>query len=150
MFTEALDTYNDIAPFLLIVGVVLFIYGINREGAIKKILSHGQKTIGKVIELRQDPTKSLSNQSNIGLAPVVEYSTVSGNTLQHVSTTYREPCRYTKGESVDIWYINYKSIREAALIDDVPGQTPKKIRIIGFLLLLAGTPRLAIQLLYLL
>ncbi len=48
---------------------------------------------------------------------------------------------------VDLWYVNYKSRREAALADDQPGDLPRKLFIAGLLLLLVAAPKIVVGML---
>lgn len=129
---------SQIAGLSFIAGCLLLAHVHNRKNYISNILKRGTKTEGKVIELREDPGSV--NNGNKGYAPVIEYTTVSGNVLKHFSTTYRRESPYTVGQTVSIWYINYKSIREAALADDEVGDLPRKLFIVGIVLLLVGVP----------
>ena len=133
-------TASQIAWFSVVAGCLLLAHSHNRRYYISNLLKRGIKTEGKVVELRKDPGALPDGREGKGYAPVVEYATVSGNVLKHFSSTYRQTSPYKVGQTVPIWYINYKSIREAALADDEPGDLPKKLFIAGLLLLIIGVP----------
>jgi hypothetical protein len=135
------DIYSKISPLFLLVGFLLIAHSHNRKNYIKNLFKNGIKTEGKVLEIRRDPGP-LFGEEGMGFAPVVEYTTMSGNVLKHYSQTYQISSKYEVGQTVDIWYINYKSIREAALEDDQPGQTPKKLFTVGLILLLIAAPKI--------
>jgi hypothetical protein len=134
--------YSQIAGLSLVAGGLLLAHAHNRKNAVSNILKRGIKTDGKVIEIRRNPGSLFSSKEGEGYAPVVEYTTASGNILKHFSTTYRPICPYREGQIVPISYINYKSIREAALSDDEPGDLPRKLFIIGIVCFLFGLPAL--------
>ena len=116
-------------------GFLLLAHAHNRKHLVQNLLRRGRKTEGRVVELRENPQGQ-------GFAPVVEYTTESGSVLKHFSTTYRTPSPYSEGQTVPIWYENYKSRREATLEDDEAGTLPKKLAVTGFLLLLLALPRI--------
>jgi hypothetical protein len=126
----------------LVLGGFLMAIGLHRKFYFSNILKRGTRTEGKVIEVRQNPGSLFSKEVGAGFAPVVEYTNNSGNTLIHHSTTYRTPSMYKENQTVPIWYINYKSRREAALQDDEPGTWPMKLIGVGFVLFLVGVPQL--------
>ncbi len=125
-----------------IVGALLLAHAYNRRNYIRNILAKGEETEGRVVEVRRNPGSLFSSKEGPGEAPVVEYTTKSGNTLLHYSTTYVSPCKYRVGQPVRIWYINYKSRREAALPDDRPGDLPRNLFIAGLICLVLGAPAL--------
>lgn len=133
--------YSKISGISSIVGFLLLAHAHNRKHYIKNIFKNGMKTQGKVIEISRDPGPIFGKEGE-GFAPVVEYTTESGNVLKHHSQTYRVPTKYEVGQTVDIWYVNYKSRREAALADDEPGELPKKLFIAGLILVLIATPKI--------
>lgn len=135
------DIYTNISSTLLPVGFLLVAHSYNRKNYIKNIFKNGIKTQGKVVEISRDPGPLFGKEGE-GLAPVVEYTTVSGNVLKHHSQTYQIPAKYEVGQVVDIWYVNYKSNREATLEDDQVGETPKKLFMVGVIFLLISTPKI--------
>lgn len=112
----------------------------DRKQLNHRLLSKGFKTKGKVIELLDHPDTPVGSPGTLGQAPTVEYHTVSGNLLKHVSTTYQSPSPYEIGQEVDIWYKNYKSIREATLADDKPDPFLNVIFRLGLILIMIGIP----------
>lgn len=139
--------YAKISGFCLVAGFLLLAHAHNRKNYIKYLFERGTKTEGKVIEISRNPGSLFNKEEGEGFAPVVEYTTISGNTLKHHSTTYQTPCKYHVGQTVPLWYINYKSRREAALEDDQPGDLPRKLFIVGMILLLIGLPKVLLGLL---
>jgi hypothetical protein len=109
-------------------------------------LKSGTKTDGKVVEVNRNPGPLFSKEPGEGFAPVVEYTTISGNTLRHHSTTYRSPSRYEVGQLVQVWYVNYKSNREATLEDDEPGSFPGKLFLAGSIFILIALPKILFSL----
>lgn len=142
MLQLILNIYANIAGFSLVLGFLLLAHSHNRKNYIKNLLKNGTKTEGRVIEIYRNPGSIFSKQSGEGFAPVVEYTTISGNILKHYSTTYRANTKYQVGQIVPLWYVNYKSIREAALEDDEPGDLPKKLFITGLIFLSVGFPKM--------
>ncbi len=138
--------YTKISGIFSIVGFLLLAHSHNRKNYIKNILKNGIKTQGKVVEICRDPGPIFGKEGE-GFAPVVEYTTDSGNVLKHPSQTYQTPTKYQVGQLVDIWYVNYKSNREAALADDQPGELPKKLFITGLILLLVAAPKIIFSML---
>ena len=87
MIDSLLAFYSNIAGICFVVGALLLAHGHNRKTYIKRLLNRGFKTEGKVVEINQKPDSLISNQAGNGFAPVVEYTTVSGNVVKHHSTT---------------------------------------------------------------
>jgi hypothetical protein len=137
----------QITGVCFVAGFLLIAHAHNRKHYISKLLKHGHKTEGKVIELYRNPGSLFSKKEGEGFAPVVEYVTQSGNTLKHYSSTYKAVSNYQVGQVVPIWYINYKSKREAALADDQVGSLPRNLFRLGALFLLLSLPRLVFGLL---
>lgn len=137
-----LETYSKLAGISAILGFLAIAHGYNRKNHVKNLLKNGIKTEGKVVEIYPNPGPLFGKGAAIGSAPVVEYTTQSGNILKHTSTTYREPCPYQIGQIVNIWYINYKSRREAALEDDQVGNLPKQLITAGLILMAFSLPRI--------
>ncbi|HMQ61940.1 MAG TPA: DUF3592 domain-containing protein [Flavilitoribacter sp.] len=130
------------SSILALVGALLLAHAYNRKNYIRNILAKGEETEGRVVEIRRNPGGLFSSKGGPGEAPVVAYTTVSGNTLRHYSITYVSPCKYRVGQPVRIWYINYKSRREAALPDDQPGSLPRNLFIAGLICFALGAPAL--------
>lgn len=131
---------RQLAGLFFVAGFLLLAHAHNRKNYVSRILTRGIKTEGKVVEMTRNPGSLFSKVEGEGFAPVVEYTTQSGNVLKHHSTTYRTPATYEAGQTVPIWYINYKSIREAALEDDEPGDLPKKLFAVGLVSFLVALP----------
>jgi len=140
MLSEYLIITPKLAGIFFVGGFLLIAHAHNRKHYIAKILKRGTKTEGKVVEVFRNPGSLFKKEEGEGFAPVVEYTTQSGSTLKHHSTTYRTPAKYEVGQVVPIWYINYKSIREACLEDDEPGDLPGKLFKAGIVLLLIALP----------
>jgi len=135
--------YSQIAGISAVVGFLLLAHSHNRKYFIKDILKNGFKTEGTVVEISRNPGPLFGKEGE-GFAPVVQYTNNSGNVLKHHSQTYRTPCKYELGQIIDIWFIHYKSRREAALADDQPGDLPRKLFIAGLLLLLLAAPKIVV------
>lgn len=136
----------DTASVLALPGTLLLAFAYDRQHAIRKILAKGHETEGTVVEMRPNPGGLFSRKEATGEAPVVEYVTHSGNTLKHYSTTYVSPSPYQTGQKVQIWYVNYKSTREAALADDLPGSFPRNVMLVALVLCALGYPGVIIKL----
>ena len=146
MIADFLLLPPQLSGFALVAGFLLIAHAHNRKSYISYLLKRGTKTEGRVVEIRKNPGSLIGKEEGEGYAPVVEYTTISGNALKHYSTTFREPCNYEVGQKVAVWYTDYKSKREATLEDDLPGDLPMKFFIIGIILFLLGLPRLLIGL----
>jgi len=140
MLSEYLIIIPKLAGIFFVGGFLLMAHAHNRKHSITKIKARGTKTEGKVVEMSRNPGSLFQKEGGEGFAPVVEYTTHSGSTLKHHSTTYRTPAKYEVGHIVPIWYINYKSIREACLEDDEPGDLPGKLFKTGIVFLLIALP----------
>ena len=79
--------YSEISGVSALAGFLLLAHSYNRKHYIKYILKNGTKTEGKVVEVSRDPG-SLFGKEGAGFAPVVQYTTSSGNILKHHSQTY--------------------------------------------------------------
>lgn len=131
---------SKIISWLSVLGFFLVAIGLHLQFYISNVLKRGTKTEGKVIEIRRNPGNLFSSEEGEGFAPVVEYTTTSDQTRIHYSTTYRTPTPYQENQLVPIWYIDYKSRKEAALADDEPGTFPRKLIVVGAALLLLASP----------
>ncbi|HMO18422.1 MAG TPA: DUF3592 domain-containing protein [Oligoflexia bacterium] len=142
MYEHFINLYSSYAPLMGLIGFLMLAHAHNRKTYIQNLLRKGIKTEGRVIEIAADPGPLFSKNEGEGFAPVVEYITVSGNTLTHRSTTYRNPTKYEVGQIVPVYYINYRSRREATLEDDEPGTLPKTLFITGSIFLIIALPAL--------
>lgn len=120
---------------LLVIGALMTAWSWDQKTLVSRLHKKGIHTRGKVVELRDNPNPS-SNAP--GKAPTVEYTTQSGNTIRHISTTYQSPSPYSVGQEVDIWYRNYKSRRDAVLADDRPSPFFDRLFRLGLILALIG------------
>lgn len=120
-----------LAGYGLVAGFLMAAYGRDRATVIRRVLKKGFHTTGRVVELRDDPGSLFSQEKRRGKAPVVEYITHSGNVHRHFSTTFQDPPPYTVGQHVEIWYQHFRSRRDAALQDDLPGKGPTKVFLAG-------------------
>lgn len=146
MITDFSFLPSQFSGLAIVVGFLLLAHAHNRKNYINNLLKRGIKTEGSVIEIWKNPGSLFSKKEGQGYAPVVEYTTNSGNVLKHYSHAFTDPCKYEMGQKVAVWYINYKSIREAALEDDQPGSLPKKLFVAGIILVLLGLPNLIVGL----
>lgn len=146
MIADFLLLPPQLSGLALVSGFLLLAHAHNRKNYIHYLLKRGNKTESKVVEIRKNPGSLFSKVEGHGRAPVVEYTTISGNVLKHYSDTFSNPCMYEIGQMVPIWYLNYKSRREAALQDDLPGDLPRKLFIIGIILFCLGLPSLLVGL----
>lgn len=128
---------------ILLIGVLLAAWSWNRMHLVSRLLKNGSRTKGIVVELRDENEGMPDHAAGSGKAPVVEYTTISGNVLRHISTSYKSPSPYHVGQEVDIWYRNYKSIREATLADDQPDPFLKTIFRLALALVVFGAIFLA-------
>ncbi len=138
---------QKLAGVFAIASFLLLAHAHNRKYHISNLLKRGIKTDGIVLEMRRNPGSLFDKIEGEGFAPVVEYTTQSGNTLKHYSNTFKTNSKYQVGQTVPIWYINYRSIREAALEDDEVGSLPKKLFMLGMTLLIITLPRIVVGLL---
>ena len=126
-------------PFLALIGTYLLILSHKKKHEIEHTIRKGLSTEGTVIEIRENPGKSLESNMPEGYAPVVEFTTINGK-YHHHSATFRSPCNYYIGQKVKIYYYFYKSRKEMALLDDDPGPLPKILFKWGILFCAIGYP----------
>lgn len=130
-----LQWLTNYGGILAVTGALMMAWSWDQKTLTDRVLRKGIRTRGKVVELRDAPQRSVPFSAK---APIVEYTTHSGNTVRHVSSTYQSPSPYVVGQEVDIWYRYYKSQREAALADDRPGPAIDRIFRLGILLAVIG------------
>lgn len=126
MWQNLWQTIQSLSGITALVGTYLIILSYERQHIFDKVRQKGIRTEGVVTRLNENPSNKEGWTAGGGKAPVVEFHTVNGHYV-YASTTYQQPTPYEVGQKVDIWYIFYKSRRDMALADDVPGDTPKKL-----------------------
>lgn len=146
MVDTILSFYTKISGLLFVAGFLLLAHAHNRKTYIARVLKRGLKAEGKVVEIRKDPGRFFGPPPAEGFAPVVEYTTGSGNIVKHFSTTYRNPARYQIGDEVAVWYSEYKTNRESTLQDDEPGDLPRTLFFVGLTLILFALPKVIVGL----
>lgn len=139
MIESFLDKYANYLAFMAIVGVYLIILSHDRRHYFDKIRSKGKTATGIVTELISHPDAEYDKTKEWGFAPVVTFDHDWGN-HRYVSGTYQHPSPYHVGQEVKVWYYFYKSRREVALADDVPGDTPAKLLKWGIIFCAMGGP----------
>lgn len=141
-----MDFYQLIPPQVLgiaaLIGTYCLILAYQKQHEIKNVLTKGIKTIGTVVQIQYEPS------GNGGGAPIVEFTYPNGS-YRHHSVTYMQPCPYQVGQSVEIWYLFYKSNRLAALADEQPGNLPRIFWITGIVLCLLSYPAIAMRMMML-
>lgn len=132
---ELITNYSGIA---FIVGFLTYAWAQDRNTLTRRVMEKGIKTTGKVVRLEEAPIPLFGGPRKEGFAPVVEYTTLSGNVLTHISTNYEYPCPYKVGQEVTLWYKHYKSIREATLEDEKPSESLKKFKMVALFLIVVS------------
>jgi len=133
------------AGIISLVGVYLIILSHQKKYEIEHTLRKGKVAEGTVTELSRNQGDVFASGDPEGEAPVVEFQTDNGLYIHH-SSTYRLPSPYHVGQKVKIYYYIYKSRREFALEDDMPGTFPDKMKKWGIMLCLLGIPILLLKL----
>lgn len=132
---------SGLPPLLALIGTYCLILAYEKQHRVERVLSKGQKTIGRVVEIRP-------NQSRDGEMVVVDFQTPNGS-HRHFSTDYIPVSPYKVGQEVEIWYKFYKSNRAAALPDELPDKRAKAMFRWGIILCISGIPFLIRKLLLL-
>ncbi|NBB20786.1 hypothetical protein GVN20_15565 [Runella sp. CRIBMP] len=126
-------------PLLAFIGTYLLIIAYDKSKMVERVKSKGIKTVGTVVEIRQNPGELFGSKEGEGQAPVVDFVTNNGS-HRHYSTHYQSPCPYQVGQKVEVWYYFYKSIREVLLADEDAGTLPKTLFRWGIALCLISYP----------
>ncbi|MCP1382788.1 DUF3592 domain-containing protein [Runella salmonicolor] len=126
-------------PLLAFIGTYLLIIAYDKSKIVERVKSKGIKTVGTVVEIRQNPGELFGSKEGEGQAPVVDFVTNNGS-HRHYSTHYQTPCPYQVGQKVEVWYYFYKSIREVLLADEGAGTLPKTLFRWGIALCLISYP----------
>lgn len=126
-------------PLLAFIGTYLLIIAYDKSKMVERVKSKGIKTVGTVVEIRQNPGELFGSKEGEGQAPVVDFVTNNGS-HRHYSTHYQSPCPYQVGQKVEVWYYFYKSIREVLLADEGAGTLPKTLFRWGIALCLISYP----------
>ncbi len=126
-------------PLLAFIGTYLLIIAYDKSKMVERVKSKGIKTVGTVVEIRQNPGELFGSKEGEGQAPVVDFVTNNGS-HRHYSTHYQSPCPYQVGQKVEVWYYFYKSIREVLLADEGAGTWPKTLFRWGIALCLISYP----------
>ncbi len=126
-------------PLLAVIGTYLLIIAYDKSKIVERVKSKGLKTVGTVVEIRQNPGPLFSSKEGEGAAPVVDFLTNNGS-HRHYSTHYQNPCPYQVGQKVEVSYYFYKSIREVLLPHEDAGTLPKTLFRWGIILCLIGYP----------
>ncbi len=90
---------------MLALGGTLFaIIAWNSWRSTYRIIRNGIQTEGMVLENRRRPARGLEARPT-SVAPVVQFVTPDGLTVQYYSQTYTTPATFQVGERVAIWYL---------------------------------------------
>jgi hypothetical protein len=130
------DFITNYSGISFIIGFLMYAWAHDRSNLHRRLLEKGTKTTGRVVKLTEAPIPLFGGKRKEGFAPVVEYTTISGNTLTHISTHYEYPSPYQPGQEVSLWYRNYKSIREATLEDEKPSESLKTYKTVALILII--------------
>ncbi|RDB03445.1 hypothetical protein DVG78_23295 [Runella aurantiaca] len=126
-------------PLLAFIGTYLLIIAYDKSKIVERVTSKGIKTVGTVVEIRQNPGELFGSKEGEGQAPVVDF-VFSNGSHRHYSTHYQTPCPYEVGQKVEVSYYFYKSIREVLLANEGAGTLPKTLFRWGIALCLIGYP----------
>ncbi len=129
----------QLMPYLAFIGTYLLIIAYDRSKIVERVTSKGTKTVGTVVEIRQDPGPLFGSRESKGSAPVVDFDFPNGS-HRHYSTHYQTPTQYYVGQKVEVRYYFYKSIREVLLPHEDAGTLPKTLFRWGIVLCLLGYP----------
>lgn len=130
---------TQVMPLVALVGTYLLIIAYDKSKIVERVTSKGIKTVGTVVEIRQNPGELFGSKEGEGQAPVVDFVTKNGS-HRHYSTHYQTPSPYQVGQKVEVCYYFYKSIREVLLANEGAGTLPKTLFRWGIALCLISYP----------
>lgn len=137
--SPTLNFLTTLGPIISIIGTYLLILSYQKKNEIVHTIQKGLSTEGTIVEIKTYKNDSSGSNVKEAFAPVVEFTTINGKYL-HFSPTFRSPSRYEIGQKVKIYYYFYKSRREMALADDVPGTLPNTLLKWGVIFCIIGYP----------
>ena len=144
--TDILEKILPYSGIIALVGTYCIIPAIDRAKMPDRVRKIGKTTQGLVTDVYQNPGPIFRNKTGAGFAPVVEFDYPNGH-HRYASTTFQNPSPYKVGDEVIVWYHFYKSKQEAALEDDKPGPSVRKLLIWGIVLCLLSYPYVILRVL---
>lgn len=120
---------NIVLPVFALIGIGMLGGAGYSYYTTNQFIEQSLKTEGIVVDLVRSRSSSRTSGSNRrktsrGYAPVVEFTTESGDTIEFVSSTSSNPPKFSEGELVEVFY---------------DPRSPRKAKINSFLTLWAGT-----------